>query len=206
MNEEIQFAESERSLIADKIFFERKQAVSEKIRRAFSQIRDELRTRLKPQRYLAPEGVDFTKGKLSGGEHHYDLPYIYLDFPRRFSKEHIFAYRSLFWWGHHFLFTLVLAGDLLPEYQKRAFSGWDRLAARGDWIAVTADPWEWRLDEPYVRLIHPGGTEALEKVVRELPLLKLIHFVAFDDRRLQEGRLARIGIETFLDWEFVISR
>ncbi len=206
MGEEIRFAEDERSLIADKVFFQRKQAISEKIRAAFSQMRDELRSHLKPERYLTPDGVDFTEGKLSGGEHHYDLPYIYLDFPRRFSKEFIFAYRSLFWWGHHFLFTLILSGELLPEYQERAFSGWDRLAARGDWIAVTPDPWEWRKDEEYVRPIQTREAKALKKAAGELPLLKLIHFVPLDDQRLEDGRLVLTGIETFLDWEFVISR
>jgi hypothetical protein len=204
VNEEIRFGEEESSLIADKIFFEQKQKVSKKIRTAFSQIRDELRNSMTPERYMAPEDVDFTQGKLSGGEKHYDLPYIYLDFPRRFTKEYIFAYRSLFWWGHHFLFTLILAGDLLPNYQKRVLSGWDRLAARGDYIAVTDDPWEWRKDEEFFRLVQSADTESLEKTILELPFLKLIHFIPFDDQRLEEGLLVNIGVDTFRDWEFVI--
>ncbi|MFQ5691414.1 MAG: hypothetical protein ACE5IM_00020 [Nitrospinota bacterium] len=206
MSDEIRFADDERALIADKVFFEKKRAVSEKIRSVFSQVRDGLARHMKPDRYLAPEGVDFTKGKLSGGEHHYDLPYIFLDFPRRFSRTDIFAYRSLFWWGHHFLLTLILAGDLLPEFRRRAFSGWDRLAERGDWIAVTPDPWEWRMGEEHARRVRTGETEALERTVSGLPLLKLIRFIPFDDPRVEEGLLARAGLETFRDWEFIISR
>lgn len=206
MREEIRFAPEERSLIADTIFFERKQAVSQKIRAVFSRVREGLLAHVKPERYLAPDGVDFTRGKLSGGEHHYDLPYIFLDFPRRYSRESLFAFRSLFWWGHHFLFTLILSGDLLPGYRERLFSGWNRLAARGDWIAVSPDPWEWRMTEDHVRRVRREGKNALEPAVRELPFLKLVHFVPFDDRRLEEGRLAQTGIETFRDWEFVITR
>ena len=206
MSEKIRFGNEESSLIADKVFFERKREVSRKIRTTFSQIRDELRTSMTPERYLAPEGVDFTQGKLSGGEKHYDLPYLYLDFPRRFTKEYTFAYRSLFWWGHHFLFTLILAGALLPDYRKRVLSGWDRLAARGDHIAVTDDPWEWRKGDQFFRLIRSADTESLEKTTFELPILKLVHFVPFDDQRLEEGLLARTGVDTFRDWEFVFLR
>ncbi len=206
MNEKIRFSKEESSLIADKIFFDRKREVSKKIRTAFSQIRDELRNSMTPERYLTPPEVDFTKGKLSGGEKHYDLPYIYLDFPRRFTKSSIFAYRSLFWWGHHFLFTLILAGDSLPDYQKRVLSGWDRLAARGDYVAVTDDPWEWRKDDGFFRRIQSAETESLEEGIVRLPFLKLTHFIPFDDKRLEEGLLVRTGIETFRDWEFVFLR
>ncbi len=206
MSESIRFTEAERALIADKEFFQRKLAISEKIRTAYKQLREELLSHMKPERYLAPQGVDFTEGKLSGGEKHYDLPYLFLDFPRRFSKKFMFAYRSIFWWGNHFLFTLILSGEYLSEYQSRAFAGWEDLAARDDWIAVTRDPFEWRREEEFFQRIRTGGPGALEDTLRKLPFLKLIHFVPFDDPGLEDGRLVRTGLETFRDWEFVISR
>ncbi len=206
VSEPARFTEDELALIADKEFFRRKLEVSEKIRAAFTELRNDLLDHMKPERYLAPQGVDFTEGKLSGGEKHYDLPYLFLDFPRRFSREFIFAYRSIFWWGHHFLFTLILSGEHLSEYQSRAFAGWDGLAAREDWIAVTPDPFEWRRGEEFFRRIRPGGPGGLEDALRQLPFLKLIHFVPFDDPRVKDDRLVQTGFETFRDWEFVISR
>ena len=206
VGEPARFTEDELALIADKEFFRRKLEVSGKIRAGFTELRSDLLDHMKPERYLAPQGVDFTEGKLSGGEKHYDLPYLFLDFPRRFSREFIFAYRAIFWWGHHFLFTLILSGEHLSEYQSRAFAGWDGLAAREDWIAVTPDPFEWRRGEEFFRRIRPGGPGGLEDALRQLPFLKLIHFVPFDDPRVKDDRLVRTGFETFRDWEFVISR
>ena len=200
------FSEDELNLIADRNFFERKVAVSNKIRGAYAQLRDELKDYMKPETYLAPEGVDFTQGKISGGEKQYDLPYLFLDFPRRFSKEAIFAYRSIFWWGHYFLFTLILSGELLPEYQKRISQGWKGLATREDYVAVTNDPFEWRHQEKFFRVAHSISQEPLEKELRNLPFLKLITFIPFSDPRIETGALVKIGLQTFQDWEFIFTR
>ena len=206
MNDLIRLGEEERALIADKGFFERKLAVSNKIRTVFAQLRDDLGAHMKPERYLAPERVDFTEGKISGGEKHYDLPYLFLDFPRRFSREAIFAYRSIFWWGHHFLFTLILSGEWLPEYRDRTFQGWEALAVRGDYVAVTDDPFEWRHQDEFFEVLPPGGPGPLEETLRNLPFLKLITFVPFSDPRLEAGALVQIGLQTFRDWEFIFTR
>lgn len=200
------FSEDELNLIADKDFFERKAAVSKKIRGAYAQLRDELEAHMKPESYLAPEGVDFTQGKISGGEKQYDLPYLFMDFPRRFSKEGIFAYRSIFWWGHHFLFTLILSGELLPEYQKRVLQGWKGLAARKDYVAVTDDPFEWRHQDKFFQVAPSIGPGPLEKALGDLPFLKLITFIPFSDSRLKTEALVKVGLQTFQAWEFIFTR
>jgi hypothetical protein len=37
-----------------------------------------------------------------------------LDYPRIFTEEDVFAFRTLFWWGNYLSFTLHLKGKYLP--------------------------------------------------------------------------------------------
>ena len=49
-------------------------------------------------------------GKISKGENYEGLPYVILDYPASFSKENIFAIRTMFWWGNFFSITFHLSG------------------------------------------------------------------------------------------------
>jgi hypothetical protein len=51
-----------------------------------------------------------TAGKISKGENYKELPYMILDYPAVFSKENIFAIRTMFWWGNFFSVSLHLSG------------------------------------------------------------------------------------------------
>lgn len=206
MSIESRFREDERQLISDREFFERKLAITEKIRDIYSDLRGRLKEVLRPEAYLAPPGVDYTQGKLSGGEHHFDLPYIFLDFPRLFSRSAIFAYRSIFWWGHHFLFSLILSGDLLPDYRERFLLGMERLLGRGDFLAISLDPWEWRGGEENVQAIIGANRAKVVEALRQHPFLKLIRFIPFDHPSLSRGNLAEEGVQAFLAWEFIFCR
>ena len=50
-------------------------------------------------------------GKISKGENYEGLPYVILDYPALFSKENIFAIRTMFWWGNFFSVTLHMSGE-----------------------------------------------------------------------------------------------
>ena len=57
--------------------------------------------------------------KVNRGENYKGFPYLVMDFPRVFSKQHVFAFRTLFWWGHFVSCTLHLKGDFLNDYSER---------------------------------------------------------------------------------------
>ena len=54
--------------------------------------------------------------KISKGENYNGFPYIILDFPSTFSKENIFAVRTMFWWGNFISITLHLKGSYKNMY------------------------------------------------------------------------------------------
>jgi hypothetical protein len=57
--------------------------------------------------------------KVNRGENYQGFPYLVMDYPRIFSQEHIFAFRTLFWWGNFISCTLHLKGDFLNDFADR---------------------------------------------------------------------------------------
>ena len=48
--------------------------------------------------------------KIYKGENYKGLPYVMMDYPRKFEGNNIFALRTFFWWGKHFSIHLLLKG------------------------------------------------------------------------------------------------
>ena len=75
-----------------------------------------------------PPETDTIKGQIVRGENHKGFPFISLDMPQMFSKTQMFTFRTLFWWGHYLIFSLILKQNdltsiannliLLKESQK----------------------------------------------------------------------------------------
>lgn len=80
--------------------------------------------------------------KISKGENYQGLPYVILDYPRLFSRDNIFACRTLFWWGRFFSTTVHLGGDFLEPYRAVLLASQQVLAA-DDWsVCIQDDPWQ----------------------------------------------------------------
>lgn len=81
-------------------------------------------------------------GKISKGEQYKGLPWVMLDYPRYFSKSAVFAFRTMFWWGHYFSATLHLAGNVKSYYSTVLENSYTKLAAAGFQVYVQENPWE----------------------------------------------------------------
>lgn len=93
--------------------------------RALDKIRDLLAGLLPAQQAILdglkkaglPEEVTTISPKISRGENYQGLPWVILDHPRCFEKGHVFAVRTLFWWGRSFSITLHLSGRYKEMYR-----------------------------------------------------------------------------------------
>ena len=94
-----------------------------------------------------PESVKMLSPKIARGENYEGLPYVMLDYPRYFTREHVLAIRTFFWWGNFFSITLQLKGMYLQQYAPSIFSRHKMLASSGFLIAVSGD--EWRHDHSH---------------------------------------------------------
>jgi hypothetical protein len=119
-----------------------------------------------------PELLNSTP-KISKGENYKGLPYVVLDYPRRFGRSDIFAIRTLFWWGNYFSVTLHLKGEykemFLPVIKEHIFL----LAESSYYICVSPDEWRHELDEGNYRPMAELAVEHVDKILFEQSFLKL---------------------------------
>lgn len=111
--------------------------------------------------------------KISKGEQYKSLPWVILDYPRYFSKTDVFAFRSMFWWGHYFSCTLHLAGEVKRQFEASLLAAYGPLAAAGFQVYLPDDPWEHDFENGNYRSIGDMGLEDWKRLVGRKNFIKL---------------------------------
>ncbi|NTW50623.1 MAG: hypothetical protein HGB19_13015 [Chlorobiales bacterium] len=158
-------------LLSNKSFYEQKIRATEKLKALMHEIRLEYRSFINPSELYCPPETDFERGQITKGENYEGYPYVILDFPKYFSKMEIFTFRTMFWYGHGLIFSVILAGERLPHYRARFTSNYDMLVQNGIVIGKR-DMWDWR-EEACLKLTTANRTKT-EKIQSTLPFMKLI--------------------------------
>lgn len=142
MDDSLLFTEEEAALIADARFFLAKARIMRKVRGLLEALLAELRGEVTKAKLLTPAGFEPDKSQFVKGEHPEDCPYQYLDYPKHFSGDEKFTFRSLFWWEHHVLFAMILEGPLLRRYKKNMVDRFHTFAERDLTLSLAPTPWE----------------------------------------------------------------
>lgn len=114
-----------------------------------------------------------TSGKISRGENYRQLPYLVLDYPRKFTRDDIFAFRTLFWWGHFFSNTLHLQGNSLLTYRFNFLNHYRKLSEDNFYICINSNPWEYHYNKDNYVLVKELKESEYEEIVRNCEFLKL---------------------------------
>ena len=93
---------------------------------------------------VLPLEIFIAPPKISKGENYQGLPYVMLDYPRRFGRDDTFAMRTMFWWGNFFSATLHLKGQYKSLLTPLMKSQVPILAQENFFICISGD--EWRHD------------------------------------------------------------
>lgn len=197
MDQPILFTADELSLLGDAQFFRAKARIMKRVRMILEALHAGLKADLAGLPLLTPPGFDPTKFQFVKGEHLEDLPYQYLDFPKHFAGDEKFTFRSLFWWGHHFVFALILEGEDVRRYKQNLISRYSEVADRRLCLCLGPSPWEWKRGEGYTLPLTRDRRPEVSAVLAERPFFKLARFVPPDDPAVKEGRVAEVGRETF---------
>ena len=80
---------------------------------------------------VTPPDFDPTNCHFVKGEHLEFFPYQYLDFPKHFHDSNAFAFRTLFWWGHHVVCALILEGKGSSSTRHESWTGFISSPGRG---------------------------------------------------------------------------
>jgi hypothetical protein len=129
-----------------------KRTITEKLDTAFSQLQESWKPLVRTWK-IPLEGVDLERGKIFKGENYRGYPYVIMDFPKRFSREEVFAVRTMCWWGHEFSITLHLQGEalrnILPDLTERLRT----LTGTECYFCVNRTPWEYEFTPVNYRLL-----------------------------------------------------
>ena len=197
MHEPILLTPDELHLVADDGFFRVKARIMKKIRGMLDELHAGLKADLAGARLLAPPGFDEARAQFVKGEHLEDFPYQYLDFPKHFSGDDKFTFRSLFWWGHHFAFALILEGDGLLRYKQNLINRYHDVAGRHLCLSLAPSLWEWKQGEGYTLPLSHDRKSEVAAVLSGRPFFKLARFVPHHDPAVKEGRIVEVGREAF---------
>lgn len=201
----VPFTADERALIKDTSFFRAKAVIGKKVKGTLLALHDALKEEIVLSSLLAPEGVDLQIGQFVKGEHLEEFPYQYLDLPKFFTHTEKFTFRSLFWWGHYFVFAFILEGPYLEQYKKNLLASYEKISGQGLSVSLASTPWEWRNHPELLLEIRSDNEKVVADALVTRPWLKIQRIIEFDDPRFEEGRMIEAGRETFRLMRGIVS-
>ncbi len=181
----------ELNILSSQSFYDLKNSATDIIYELLRQARLTLIEEVDEKQLLRPEGVDFKRGQLARGESLGGYPYVFLDYPKLYSKMTIFSMRTLVWYGHHLVFSLICAGPLRSAYIQKLETHYPDLSEKNLWIAKNG-LWDWEKTD-FLELNSNNKTKVISgcsemdfiKVVRFLPLDMLMDQQIFLDKTKQ---------------------
>jgi len=172
MNEaKIQFSQEELQLAENAGLILTKNTIIRKIYELFGVLAEKMKIELEP--VSLPEEIKHTNPKISKGENYRGLPYVVLDYPRLFTKENIFAVRTLFWWGHYFSITLHLKGVYKNFFLERIKKNIFLFAENDFYVGISKDEWVHAMHENNYMPLKDAETASYNKMLDEHDFLKL---------------------------------
>ena len=191
------FTADELRLIGDEQFFRHKARIMKKVRALLEGVYAELQREVAGIDLLATPSLNLKKFQFVKGEHLEDYPYQYLDFPKHFEGDEKFTFRSLFWWGHHFVFAMVIEGACLLQYKQNLMNRYHEVAGKDLHLSLSPSPWEWKQGDGYTLPVTHDRKSEVAAVLGGRRFFKLCRFIRHDDPVVTEGRLIETGRETF---------
>lgn len=157
-------------LLSDREFLLGKKRINRQLIRCLGEAETTIKKSIEEEDFEFPPNAFTKAGKISKGESYRDLPYFVLDFPRLFTNEHVFAYRTMIRWGYEISCTLHLAGHHKIRFEEKIKAEKIRLAK--DYICVHSSPWEHHFEPSNYRLIDELSEDEYKKQFTK-PFLKI---------------------------------
>ena len=197
MNTTHTFTTEELALLADQGFFRKKAAISVKIKQVLEDLHHRLEAEIASQSLLAPEGFDPQARQFVKGEHLEDFPYQYVDFPRLYTRENKFAFRSLVWWGHHVVFSLMVEGPLVKQYRRNLFNRYSEVADHDLCLCLSPSLWEWKAGPGLTLPITHSRRSEIAATLDHRTFFKIARFLPIDDPAVETGTIVDEGVKAF---------
>ncbi|WKN31568.1 hypothetical protein PZB74_21715 [Porifericola rhodea] len=174
MPQDIHISDKELNYLEDLDFLLTRHSINQKMNQLLLATEDKLKQYIRLQKVEFPEGTKHKAGKIARGENYQLLPYLLLDYPRLFHKQSIFAFRTMFWWGHYFSVTLHLSGAALDKLRPVLLANADQLDTENLFFYINrTDPWQHHLSEENYAATRSLSLEYLRTKISEMPYIKV---------------------------------
>jgi hypothetical protein len=187
------FTPQEIARLTDTEFFLEKASISHKIRHQLEQLHQLYQLELTNHQLIVPDQFCPDSFQLVKGEHLESFPYQYLDYPRFYTREVKFAFRTLFWWGHHIIFSLILEGGSLRRYKENLINRFSTIADRDVCLCLDHSLWEWKQGPGYTLELTKERKPEVAAVLANRSFFKLAIFIPFNDPIVTSGNLDHKG-------------
>jgi hypothetical protein len=148
-----------------------KNRIIDKVQNLFGILAVKMKTEL--ETISLPDEPLQTNPKISKGENYNGLPYVILDYPRLFSKENVFAIRTMFWWGNYFSVTLHLKGSYKDLFVERIRRNISSLSENEFYLSSSDKEWMHALDEKNYTPFGQTDTVNRESIFSKNVFLKI---------------------------------
>ncbi len=189
---EHEFTEKELLFIADSKFLKTKRIITKKVERLLVETQQHLHTFVKNKPLELAEHLLVQSGKISRGENYLELPYQVLDYPRFFSKESVFTFRSMFWWGNFFSCTLHIQGAILNKLRNNLATRLPGSELHDTYFCVNSSPWHYQYQNSNYIPLKSISESDLKQYVRTRSFIKLSRKLPLE----QYGLLPQFSLET----------
>ena len=174
-----------------------KPAIMKKAEANLTALKQELIKTLSQAPHPCPPESDIVKGQIVRGENHKGFPFISLDMPQMFSKSQMFTYRTLFWWGHDLIFSLILK----QENQAPLIEKLIQLKEHPDWkdiqLAIGPTPWEWKKDTNNFIPLFGTSDIKIRNTINSVKYIKLCRFYSLSSSEFSKLNWADAGLATW---------
>lgn len=120
-----------------------------------------------------PEQAFLKAGKISRGEQYQGLPYWVLDYPRKFSKEGTFSFRTMIWWGHEASCFLHIGGKDLEKFRSFILKNFKNDPEQ--FAAIGPSPWAYHFDVGNYKKTSKISPEAIQEHMNKFQFHKMIY-------------------------------
>lgn len=192
----VRFSEDEIRLIKNAGWILTKNEVIRKVCEFFGLLAEQMQNQVNRLPYHSSVSSE-TRAKISRGEQYQGLPYVVLDYPRAFSKENVFAIRTLFWWGNYFSISLHLKGMYKEQWTENIIRHFSELANNHFYLCISNDEWAHEINESDYKKINQCNLEWFREYLYRKSFCKLSVKIGLDDWE-QAGNLLLTHYQTIL--------
>lgn len=181
MPTKIQLSSFEAELLNDPVWILTKNNVIQKAKLLLEAVQENMQDFIGQYPGLLPEEVIRISPKISKGENYLGLPWLMLDYPRFFEKEHVFAIRTMFWWGKFFSTTLHISGKYKQAKEAAIMTAYPLLVEQDIYSCINMEEWHHHLEKENYLPVSSFTEKEFALHVQQRSFIKLSQKVSFTE-------------------------